>query len=250
MKNMQVHTVKNIEFFVFIALFFLLSAATYSRNLKWLDESLLWADALDKSPLKARPHNSMGRIYLKKGAYGLSLKEFLKAVSIKPEFAPAHSNLAHIYYLQGRLDEAERELGLAMAYGPPYEDLHRRLGFVYLRKGLRSKALDEFARAMKLVPTDPDVIREVKFSYNNEAFSYTDDSDFNSALLLHRLALSLDPEYANAHYGMALASEGLGRLEEAAFHWREFLRLAPRDNRWRVLAQEHLERLQRRIKGE
>jgi tetratricopeptide (TPR) repeat protein len=52
-------------------------------------------------------------------------------------------------------------------------------------------------------------------------------------------ALSLHPEYADAHFHLARTLDELHRADEASRHWREFLRLAP-ESPWAAVARERL----------
>jgi tetratricopeptide (TPR) repeat protein len=52
-------------------------------------------------------------------------------------------------------------------------------------------------------------------------------------------ALSLHPGYADARFHLAHTLDDLKRREEAAYHWREFLRLAP-ESPWAAIARERL----------
>jgi tetratricopeptide (TPR) repeat protein len=232
-----------VEHAVMAVLFIVLFFAAFQRTLVWTDESTLWTDAVRKSPSKARPHNNLGRAYQDGEMIDRAAREFQEAIRISPRYAPAHSNMAGFYFKMGMWDRAEKELKLAIAHGPPYEDLHRRLGFVYMKKGLKEMAVDEFGKAVKLIPDSPERRRYIAAIYNNEAFLYSDMSDFTNALALHRIAVSVDADYANAHYGLALAYEGLGRRRESTIHWQEYLKLAPQDEPFREDAIRHLERL-------
>ncbi len=53
-------------------------------------------------------------------------------------------------------------------------------------------------------------------------------------------ALALHPDYADAHFHLARTLDELQRDEEAARHWREFLRLAP-ESPWALTARQRLD---------
>lgn len=144
-------------------------------------------------------------------------------------------------------DDAKNELKLAIAIAErvrsPFEDLYRKLGFVYIKKGRLNDAVREFEKAIALIPDHPDAKRTIAIHYSNEAWSYTDKGDFSRAILLHRIAVSIDPTYADAHYGLGQAYEATEQKEAAIKQWQEYLRLTPSDEPFRNDAMKHLERL-------
>lgn len=225
----------------------MLSALAFQRANIYGSDFSIWQDTVKKSPLKSRPHNNLCLAYIEKKAPESAVKECSKALELNPKYVPSRSNLAHIYYQQGMFDDAENELKLAVAITErvrfPFEDLYRRLGFVYVKKGRLNHAVREFEKAIALIPDHPDAKRTITIHYTNEAWSYTDQGDFPRAILLHRIAVSLDPTYANAHYGLGQAYEATGQKEAAIRHWEEYLKLAPLDEPFRKDAMKHLERL-------
>lgn len=230
----------------FICISFILSMTAFQRTGIYRDDFSLWQDAVKRSPFKARPHNNLGRAYEKKEMTDQAMKEYLEAISLNQRYMPSRSNLAGIYYKKAMLDDAERELKAAIKMSQtPFEDLYRRLGFVYIRKGLADEGVKELEKAKTLIPNHPDAKRTIAGIYTNEGWSYTDKGDFSRALILHNFAFSIDPSYPDSHYGLALDYETMGQRESAIRHWREYLRLAPPDEPFRVDAMKHLRRLSR-----
>jgi tetratricopeptide (TPR) repeat protein len=74
-----------------------LSFFTYQRNLLFRDRLLLWSDAAQKSPNKARPHNNLGYAYSLHGDWDRAIGEFRTAVRLDPGFILARENLRDAY---------------------------------------------------------------------------------------------------------------------------------------------------------
>ena len=69
---------------------------------------------------------------------------------------------------------------------------------------------------------------------------HEDLGDFHSAVTWYRLALEMQPDYADAHFNLAGVLGKLGRNESAARHWRRYLEL-DLGSPWAQIARSHLE---------
>ena len=54
-------------------------------------------------------------------------------------------------------------------------------------------------------------------------------------------AITVSPEYADAHFNMAVFLEKAGRFSEAHGHWLAYVELDPK-SQWAEIAREHLQR--------
>ncbi|GAC1399084.1 MAG: membrane protein [Chloroflexota bacterium] len=80
-----------------LALVVLLCLATTARNALYHDAVLLWSDAVQKSPQKARPHNNLGHAYAEQGKLDLAIEEFRIALTLQPDYPLAQKNLLNAY---------------------------------------------------------------------------------------------------------------------------------------------------------
>ena len=69
----------------------------YQRNLLYQDRLLLWSDAVDKSPNKARPHNNLGYAYSLHGDWDRAIEEFRTAAQLDHDYVLAQDNLRDAY---------------------------------------------------------------------------------------------------------------------------------------------------------
>jgi len=76
---------KITELFLFAAVVFFLSTASYRRNLVWTDEFTMWSSVVSRSPAKWRPHSKLGLILYGKGRYEKALDELKTALELKPD---------------------------------------------------------------------------------------------------------------------------------------------------------------------
>ncbi|MDH4152370.1 MAG: hypothetical protein OEV01_01155 [Nitrospira sp.] len=75
----------------------ILCVFTYQRNQLYQDRLLLWSDAVQKSPNKARPHNNLGYAYSLHGDWDHAIEEFRIAARLDPDFILAQQNLRDAY---------------------------------------------------------------------------------------------------------------------------------------------------------
>jgi hypothetical protein len=83
-----------------LTLVFCLCVFTYQRNALYRDPVLLWSDSVEKSPLKARPHNNLGHGYLLRDDWDRATEEFRIASQLDPDYVLARKNLRDAYLHQ------------------------------------------------------------------------------------------------------------------------------------------------------
>ncbi|MDP2941545.1 MAG: tetratricopeptide repeat protein [Candidatus Omnitrophota bacterium] len=89
------------------------------RNEDWKTQGRFWRQTLKVSPQSPKAHNNMGDVYYQEGDIDSAIREFKKAIEIRPDFADAYFNLGNIYYyIKGDAREAVRNLQLAINYNP------------------------------------------------------------------------------------------------------------------------------------
>jgi tetratricopeptide (TPR) repeat protein len=77
-----------------------LCLATVQRNALYRDPLLLWSDAVEKAPHKARAHNNLGHTYAERGDWERAIEHFRLAAQLDPEYWVAQDNLRDAYLHQ------------------------------------------------------------------------------------------------------------------------------------------------------
>jgi tetratricopeptide (TPR) repeat protein len=111
----------------------LLSGLTYARNEVWLSELSLWADAVQKSPNKARAHNNYGSglFALRNKVSEKAKREFETAIQLSPGWAKPYHNRAVCYFQEGDYDQAIALDLEAIKRKPDYKNALYQLGRSY-----------------------------------------------------------------------------------------------------------------------
>ena len=86
-----------IALLISLSLVVLLCFSTNARNDLYRDAVLLWSDAVEKSPGKARPHNNLGHAYALRDEWDLAIEEFRMALTLQPAYPLAQQNLLNAY---------------------------------------------------------------------------------------------------------------------------------------------------------
>ncbi len=129
-----------------------LSAGTYTRNMIWEDDLILWSDNVKKSPAKARPHYNLGNSYFMRRATDKAIREFQEAIRLDPGYADAYLNLGVAYASTGADEKAMTALNEATRLNPADPESHYNLGLLYANKGSDRLAVEHYQRAISLQP--------------------------------------------------------------------------------------------------
>src|SRR5262245_34033004 len=164
------------------------SALLFLRNQDWLDEISLWSDNTRKYPASFRSWNNLGSAYVKGGQTALAEKAFQRALESDPEYPPARVNLAILWKNEGRLEEAYA-----------------------LIKDFRETKLGTFSAEV----------------YYNLGAIFASKGILDSSIFHYGQAVNRLPDYAEAHFNLALVYRREGKNAEARESFQQFL------NHWR-----------------
>lgn len=156
----------------------------FVRNQAWQDEVSLWADNVGKYPSSFRAWNNLGTAYAKSGRTSDAEQAFRKALETAPQYPPARVNLAVLLKDQGRLADAHS-----------------------LIEDFRETQIGTFS---------------AEVYYNMGAIfaskGVMDQAFFHYGQAVHRL-----PNYAEAHFNLALLYRRAGKKPEAKQSFQRFL---------------------------
>ena len=157
---------------------------------------------------------------LEKGNFQGAKEAYLQVLKIEPNNLPALVNLGTTEYRLGNLEEAERLLRRSLQIKPDNPTAWLNLGMIYLGRNEPMRALAAVAQAVVQEPNDP-----VARNYLGVAAGRNRWFDAAEAEL--RRAIELRPDYADAHFNLAVFC--LERVppatELARRHYREARRL-------------------------
>jgi tetratricopeptide (TPR) repeat protein len=163
----------------------------------------------------------MGRVYVEKGDKNAALRFLNMALKKNKYLTSLYPLLINLYGELGRPEDVTRTKRLykEMLTVSAAEE-HFRKGVQAYMEGRFGTALDEFKKSISSNPLNPS-------SYSNLGYLYLDMGNIDFAYEYQRKALDIDPNFANAHYGLAIIYKRHGDLEHEKEQLEDYVRLEP-----------------------
>ena len=141
-----------------------------------------------------------------------------KAVSLDPSSARAHYALGYVYLYANEHDLAAAEVEKAIALNPNDARIHAGLAGLYIYGGVPQRGIDQITEAMRLNPYHED------WYWHFLGWASFHAGKYEEALDALKRIVNFG---AGDHRVMAATYARLNRLEEAARHASEVLKLEP-----------------------
>jgi len=175
--------------------------------------------------LKDEPDNIealllLGDTYRKQEKPDLAMEEYKKVLKKEPGNQLAHLGLGHIYRKKGFMEEALREYKKA----PGQSGSHNNSGAIYAGQGKIDEAIKEFNMALEIDPSDDR-------TYVNLGSAYYAKEGWEKATDYYNKAIEKNSENSEAYYGLAMSYKKRGLYEKAIETFKEFIKLAPDDQK-------------------
>ncbi len=169
-----------------------------------------------------------GDAFFRYGDADGAIREYGKALELNPKNAWVHRRLGFLLYnAKGRLDEGMSHLRTALALDPRDPRTHHDLGMALLHRGEFDSAIEHLSIAVQGMPEGFDVqyspVR-MRFSLGWALLAQGRPQEAKPYL---SQAVALDPNHAEAHYGLAVALAELGNPLESAAHFIAAMKLRP-----------------------
>jgi tetratricopeptide (TPR) repeat protein len=149
-----------------------------------------------------------------------SIKSFLKAIQLAPNFSQAHFLLGTAYMDMGKWNDAETALNKAVSFSD-------KLAPAYLELGSCLVEQKRFAEAEKPLLQGLELLPDASRGHYDLGRTYYSLNRFQEAELHARKAVAIEPTFPDAH---VLLGNVLLRLRDgpgAVAEFEEYLRLAP-----------------------
>ncbi|MGC1298756.1 MAG: tetratricopeptide repeat protein [Alloacidobacterium sp.] len=170
------------------------------------------AEKLD--PSQPEPSYALGVLYMDAGRYANAARELNTSLKLRPENGDAWATLGSVYNNLGQLPEAASALQEAIRQLPGQPDPHLTLATVLVKQNQPAEAAAERKKAADLMRAN--MSRQRAEVASNSGNSLLKSGKLGDAIVEFRDALSYDPNYSEAHMGLANALQQQGKIAEAA----------------------------------
>ena len=133
----------------------------------------------------------------RRGNYAGAREAYRRVLKVDPDNLPALVNLGVTEYRLGQYDEAERLLQSSLRLKPDHPTAWLNLGILYLDRDQTMPALAALAQAVVHAPSDPVARNYLGVAAGRNGW-------FDAAESELRRAVELRPEYADAHFNLAV----------------------------------------------
>ena len=200
--------------------------------------------------------NLAGACFFGLGQYENAVKNYKKAISIKPDFPDFHFNLGNSYMELGKLNNAVECFKKVLIYIPEnfptlfnlaasYQKLEEfdeaieqyqsaikfnndsqsnkiraltNLGYVFHEIGELDEAIEAYNQVLKLEPENVEVL-------NNLGTIYRDLDDTKISIEHYNAALSANPNHSGAYYNLGFAYQDLGDINKAIQNYEQAIEI-------------------------
>ena len=156
----------------------------------------------------------LGVLYLQAGRYADAERELNVSLKLRPENGDGWATLGSVDAKLDKLPEAVAALKEAIRQSPLQADPHLTLASVLARQNQPAEAAEERRKATGLMREHMNLQRAEVSTHSGDSLLASGKVD--EAIADYREALSFDPNYVEAHEGLAKALERQGKTMEAA----------------------------------
>ncbi len=190
----------NTLYIIFVLIILALSVRTFFRGIDWQNEDNLWIATGKTSPSSPNTHNNLGDVYGRRGDKEGALREFSRAIELKPNYADAYHNLGNTYREMGQMDKAMESYQMAAKINPNLWQSFQNIAALYFDQKQYDLALQYIQKAIMVNPKNLNLV-------NNLGIVYLAKSDKEKAKQIFNQVLSLDPQNQFARQGLIEASK-------------------------------------------
>ncbi|PEU75287.1 hypothetical protein CN394_27545 [Bacillus anthracis] len=120
-------------------------------------------------------------MFSSKGNQEEAIRDYTKAIELKPDYAQAHNNRGLVFESKGNQEEAIRDYTKAIELKPDYALAYYNRGIVFNSKGNQEEAIKDFTMAIGIEPQygsklDP-IIKSLRASLDEVAAERDEERD-------------------------------------------------------------------------
>jgi tetratricopeptide (TPR) repeat protein len=170
---------------------------------------------VDKYPLDPAPLCLLAQTHLQFGDTDLAEAGWDKCLALDRGFVEAYLGIGSVCVERGEHERAEASLRKALALAPDSPQVSVLLATTLIHQG-------KFRETVALLESRVQDATAPMPCFLLLGQAYLQLKDYAKAKPCYETAVRMAPEFANAHYGLAMTCTRLGRQQEAQEHFKRF----------------------------
>ena len=201
-------------------LLFNIRAACYQAIGKLDDAVKNFEKALAIKPDYAEAQYNLGITLRELGQIDDAIKSYEKALAIKHGYPDAHNNLGNIFLERNQLDAAANHFEWAVAFKPDFAEAYNNLGIVHRERNQPYEAIENFEKAVAIKD-------DYEQGQLNLGHTLQEVRKLDEAIKRYEKVLAINPNYAQAHLNLGLVHQECGQVDEAVKKFEKTLATNP-----------------------
>lgn len=170
----------------------------FMKEGKWEEAAKAFAEAIDAHPEDPVAYINFGNVLTAVGDTERAINFYDKAIGLDENATAAYYSKGSVYYDNQNFDDARKMFELAMKKGLDNGDNFFMLGMTLVQMGSNKLALPYLQRSTELLGNDAEANFQYGLCLAREGF-------IDEAITALELAISLDPQHADALYNLGVA---------------------------------------------
>ena len=179
-----------------------------------------YGKALALKPDYAEAQYNLGITQRELGQIDAAIKSYKQALTIKPDYFGAHNNLGNIFLELGQLDDAAECFEWAVAYKPDFAEAYNNLGVVNRERNQVYEAIKNFEKAIDI---KPDYFQ----AHSNLGNSLQLVNQMDAAVKCYEKSLTINPDYTLGYVNIGLVHQEKGQIDDAIKQYEKALAINP-----------------------
>ena len=201
--------------------------------------------AIQIDPTYPEPFNALGDLFLSapRRLHDQAVEAYQKALELRPFYAEAHAGLGDARAAKGDVDGAVAAYQRALAFNPATPKVYLSLGKIYYSE--KGLYYDAVKAYKTAISLDPQFLD----AHMGLGEIYEEKGLYQDAITEYRKVVEVDATHTGALYNLALVYEKVDP-REAIGRWEHYIAVAsqaPSEKDWVDVARQHLKKLKSQV---
>ncbi|MFK7905832.1 MAG: tetratricopeptide repeat protein [Chitinophagales bacterium] len=195
---------------------------SFQRSKVWENDDTIWTDVLEKYPNSIVALNNRAVYYDKDNQLEAALKDYNKAIKLRPKYHAALVGRSNLYQKTSEFDKALADAKAAIAIKAEDERPYINIAGVYFKQNKPQKAIEVIGKALAINPSNSEALI-------NRGVLYSTIGDFQKSLPDFEKYISLRPSDFKGYLYRGISYKSLQQSQKALKDINQALQLDPQN---------------------